>query len=424
MSISSLVVRSLVSTEEYLAYFRMTDAAFSTQPSEDDVQWWMGFVTQKPDFRAEQLRGAFSDSQLMGGYTFHERILRMGDARISTVCIGGVVTSPEYRKQGVATALMQDALDFARNNNHALLLLDGIPKFYARYGYIDMFDMTTVEVDRSAILVHPPSGYSIRLATVDDAADLLALYNHCFSTYTGSFDRSLELQTYRLRHRQTPPVVALSPRGNVVGYLLHGTGDELARGREIAAYDWDALLALMQYHANLFDGDNAPRTLLYLLPLDALMTHWMIDRLEVPDTSQWLSSAHEWGVRGLTYHHRFTGWMGRLINFPALITAMLPEFQARWRRSLARWSGDIILTVDRETCAFHIDSTDVQLAASPTSTTAYGLELTPQALIQCIFGYRQLSQLTDISHLPGEARSALTMLFPMGHTWIPGTDWF
>jgi predicted N-acetyltransferase YhbS len=420
---STFVVRSLSSAEEYRAYFRMADAAFSTQPSEEDAQWWMSYSTQSPGFRAEQVRGVFRDGQLMGGYTMHERVLRMGDARISTGCIAAVVTFPEYRKQGVATALMQDAVDFARDNNHMLLLLDGIPKFYARYGYIDMFDVVTVEVDRSAILAQPPAAYGIRAATVDDAADILALYIRHFGAYTGSFERSLEFQAYRLRRRETPPTVALSPRGDVVGYLLHGTGDEVARGREITANDWDALLALLHYHASLREGDNAPAILHYLLPLNAPMTQWMIDRLEVPDTSQWRSPAQEWGVRGLTFHHRFTGWMGRLTDFPAMMVAMLPELQARWRRSLARWSGDLMLTVDKETCVLHIDDAGVQLATRP-GEAAYRLELTPQALIQCIFGYRQLSRLVDLSHFPDDARSALSILFPLDHTWIPGTDWF
>ncbi len=98
--------------------------------------------------------------------------------------LGRLCDAPNYRKQGVATALMQDTYDFARNNNHALLLLDGIPKFYDRYGYIDMFDVTAVEVDRSAILAQPAAGYGIRLATIDDAFDMLALYNDHYSGYT------------------------------------------------------------------------------------------------------------------------------------------------------------------------------------------------------------------------------------------------
>jgi hypothetical protein len=36
-----------------------------------------------------------------------------------------------------------------------LLLLDGIPKFYHRYGYCDVYDLSTLELDRQALLALP-----------------------------------------------------------------------------------------------------------------------------------------------------------------------------------------------------------------------------------------------------------------------------
>ena len=115
--------------------------------------------------------------------------------------------------------------------------------------------------------------------------------------------------------------------------------------------------------------------------------------------------------------------MGRLIDFHEVMAAILPEMQTRWRRSLARWTGEISLTVDGQVCVLHIDGANIQYVLRP-GAAAYHLELTPQALVQSIFGYRQLSSLTGVSHLPEEARSALSILFPTGHTWLPASDWF
>lgn len=423
MSLSAFTVRPLSSEEEYTLYYRLADTAFSPQPSEEDAQRWQQASMQHPDFRPEQVRGVFQNGQFMGGYTIHERVLLMGAARISTGCIGAVVTHPDHRKKGVASALMRDAIDFARRERHALLLLDGIPNFYFRYGYTDMFDVAMVEIDRSAILTQPPAKYPVRPATIEDAPALLALYQRQFGGASGSFERSREVQAYRLRYAQTPPVVALSPQGAIEGYLIHGMNEELAQGREVAAENWDALLALLHYHAHLLDGDTAPKTLQYFLPPDASITRWMIDTLEVPDTSQWGSPAQEWGVRSMAYHHRFTGWMGRLTDFPLLMSAILPEFQARWQRSLARWNGVIELTVEGEICALQFNDTHIQLA-DRYDAAAYRLELTPQALVQLLFGYRPLGHLSSGAHLSSEARAALAILFPVGHTWIPRSDWF
>lgn len=423
MNISSLTVRALVSKNEYDIYYRLAANAFARQGSEEEAQSWQRFVTQSPEFRSEQVRGAFHASQLLGGYTLHERMLCMGAARISTGCIAAVVTAPDSRKQGVATALMQDALAFARKENRMLLLLDGIPNFYFRYGYVDLFDVATVEVDCSAILARPATQYHVRLATVDDAPAILALYRRHSGIYTGSFERSLEIQAYRLRSAQIPPVLAISLEGVVEGYLFHGAGDATAQGREVAADTWEALLALLQYHVHLLDKNSTTRSLLYFLPLDAPMVQWMVDKLEVPDTSQWKSPAQEWGVRSLTYHHRFTGWMACLINFPLLMHTLLPELQARWQHSLAQWRGEFTLVVDGQICTLRLNGADVQLVDG-VHTAVYQLELTSQDLVQLVFGYRTLLQLTNISHIPGDACTALSILFPSNHTWIPHTDWF
>lgn len=418
-----LTVRPFAATAEYEHYFRLSNTAFSSEPSEEEALRWLASTKQGPDFDPERLRGAFRGEQLLGGYGLYNRVMRMGAARISTGCIGGVVASPEARKQGVARMMMQDALDFAHAHGHALLLLDGIPKFYYRFGYTDMFDVSQIEIQRSAILALSPVPYQVRAVTVDDAPALLDLYQRHLGSYTGSFERSLDLQAYRLQEGRSPRVVALTPQGEIAGYLHHGTDTEAVYGYELAVDNWDALVALLQYHARLLDDATAPATLLYYLPPDAPTTHWLSDNLEVPDTSQWGSPAQEWGVRTLTTHHRFTGWMASLTHFPILMESLLPELQERWQRSLAHWTGSIALTVNDQTSTLHFHDTSVQLERQPVSTS-HQLELSPQALVQLVFGYRPLAHLTSTAHLSANARHALDILFPTGHTWIPRTDWF
>jgi predicted N-acetyltransferase YhbS len=422
---SPLTVLHLTAPEETLSYFRLARDAFAPQMSDEDAQRWQHFVSHSPEFRPEQVRGAFRGDQLLGGYIMYERILHIGAARISTGCIGAVATNPAYRNQGVATALMQDAFAFARQWNHPLLLLDGIPNFYYRYGYTDLFDATAVEIDRSALLALPPTEYRICPAEVADAPAMLGLYQRHFGGYMGSFERTEESQTYRLQHARRPPVVALSPRGDVEGYLYHGTGEERAMGHEVAADNWNALLALLHYHAHLLDDAAEASILRYALPPDAPMTHWLIDTLEVPDTSHWHETAEGWSVRTMTYHHRFAGWMGGLTSFLALMRALLPELQARWRRSLAQWNGEILLAVDRQECLLRITGAEVQLVDEPHADPAVArLELTPQALVQGTFGYRPLARVTDIAHLSSDVGAVLAILFPLSRAWIPRTDWF
>ena len=221
MASSFISVRPLASPSEYETYFQLANQAFSSDPSPTNARDWQEFITTLPQYRPEQLRGAFRDGGLLGGYILYERMMRVGAAQLPTGCIGAVVTHPAYRHQGVATALMYDAIDYALSHQHALLLLDGIPKFYHRFGYSDVFDLSILDIERAAILAQPLSTHTVHLATPEDAASVLALYDRHFGPYAGSFTRTLEQQTHRLQHRSSdnPLWVAVDPAGGPQGYI-------------------------------------------------------------------------------------------------------------------------------------------------------------------------------------------------------------
>lgn len=404
--------------------------SFSSDPlPEDTADRLLRKLITLPGYRPEQVRSAYRDGEQLGGYRIYERLLRVGEARLATGCIGGVYTRAEARNQGVATALMQDAITYAQAHEYPLLLLDGIPKFYHRYGYSDVYDLSTLELDHQAILALPESPYKVRLSTLDDAMSLLALYEHQFGPYTGSFARSIELQTHWLQHLDPEKLLlAIDANDQVQGYLCLTVAQErgpffLAGTRvwELVAYDWPATLALLQHHARLPEREH----FLYSVPSTSPVADFLAENLEVVDISTWDSPTFGWAVHEQTFRHRSAGWMARLVNLPALTRAMLPEWQARWQRSLAHWSGDISLLVGDEMFTLRIAGTNLQLLDAP-GTAANPLLLTPQAFIQAVFGYRSIVRVLRQSGHPlsSDLATVLTILFPVGQTWIPTSDWF
>lgn len=198
---ASILVRPIATPDELKLQLQLGDQAFSPEPSPESAERWREVITSSPEFRSEEIRGAFRGSEQLGGFIIYERKLCMGKAQLTTGCISAVVTHPTYRHLGVARVMMQDAINYALTHKHALLLLDGIPKFYYRFGYTDMFDLTTQDINRSAIMALPSSPYRVRPATVDDAASALALYQRQYHPYSGSFVRTLERQIHLLQHR-------------------------------------------------------------------------------------------------------------------------------------------------------------------------------------------------------------------------------
>lgn len=354
-------VRALTLPEEYRQFFALADEVFSAPPSQENAERWRQRTLADPDIRSEHVRGVFRDGRFVGGYLLSERLLRMGVARIPITRVSAVFTHPEYRNRGVATALMRDAISFAASHRSAVLLLDGIPKFYHRFGYTDAFDLSSQLVDRGAVLAQEPGAHAVRVVTLDDAEDILALYDRHYGPYTGSFVRSIEQQRYQLRYHASRKhmVVTCDLEGAIEGYLMLPSASHPDVALECAAENWEALLSLLRYHALLYEGHkDIPQSLRYRLPPSSPMVEWMIQRLEVPDTSQW-DTAHEgWSVLSQTYHHRYAGCMARLVHFPSLLEPMLPEMRVRWQNTLAHWEGEITLAVGQEAATLRITRAD------------------------------------------------------------------
>lgn len=151
----------------------------------------------------------------------------------------------------------------------------------------------------------------------------------------------------------------------------------------------------------------------------------MAENLEVVDISSWDNPTFGWAVHEQTFRHRNAGWMARLVSLPALTRAMLPEWQARWQRSLAHWSGEIFFTIGNEAFTLRISGTNLSLLDT-SDAVPDALALTPQTFMQVLFGHRPITSVIQQQErpLPGEIATVLTILFPTGQTWIPTSDWF
>jgi GNAT superfamily N-acetyltransferase len=428
VSTSAIVIRQPANNEEIAAHFRWDYITFRHEDNPERIAQEQHAVMGTPGFSVKQMRSVFLDGEMVGGCMIFERELRIGGARVLVGCVSGVFTRPEYRLLHIATLLMQDTIAFARARNYALLLLDGIPKFYYRYGYTDIFDVSLQNVLRDALLALPASSYTVRPATVTDAEQILALYNRQYGAYSGSFVRDVELQLHCVQYRfgrENPWWLAIDADNQPRGYLvLDPDAQQRATALELAVDDWEATVALLQYHARLLDA-AAPEVLRYFLPGNAPVTEWLVDHLDVPDTIVSQQPSLRWSVLDQTYRYRYAAWMARIVHLGQLVQAMLPEWQARWQRSLAHWTGDIALAIGEDTIALHIEGRHLQLLERANAACKI-ISMTPQAFVQVLFGYRSIVYALQQSgqSLESELCTVLTILFPAGNTWIARSDWF
>ncbi len=420
----SLEIRPPETDAESEALFHLAAATFiRTSPSAVAAADWRRFLETAPWFHPSNARGAFLGRTYLGGYLIEERTLCIGPARLRAGCIGAVVTHPDHRRRGIGSALMRDALSYARSRGHALLLLNGAAGFYDPFGFIDVFDATEHAISRAEILAQPPPAVEVRPATADDAPAMLDLYHRHHGPYAGRFDRTLDAQQHQLRFAPTvdpaayylrdglsytPPVVVVVD-GAVRGYLVHPWGALASFGAEVAADSWPAALALAQHHARRLDAmPEPPDDLRWPLPPDAPTYYHLADHLT---------------LRSQAVHRPHAGWMASLVDVEATVRAVLSSCAERDRARPAGWSGILALAVVDQRWGVAIRPEGIDLGAE-VPDGAPVLRLDTAALAQLLFGFRPISHFhgrPGVS-VPEELLPLLRLLFEPRSPWIAPTD--
>ena len=409
------VIRSLTTAPEIEAFYRLNAQVF--RPDHDTVliaTRRRRFITEAPDFHPEQLRGAFLGTTYLGGYRIPAFTVHMGPARLRICGIGAVVTHPAYRHQGIAGALMRDAIAYATQRQYALLLLDGIPNFYSQFGYVNVLDCLQHAIASEEIHAHPPSPYTVRPATLDDVPALLTLHQRHYGSYLGSFDRTQEWQEHLLRHRfifaEEPPVMVLTPDDEPRGYLIPFQKRTPAyHVLEVATDDWPAALALLQYYAHLVEKTpDPPKEVLWPLPPNSSTLYLLADNV---------------AVRSETHRILNVGWMARPAHVPTLLHALIPLWQERMQRHTVAWSGILALEVDNSTCYLEVRLGTLRMRES-SSAPIDTVRLTSRVFLQLLFGYRSLMWAVHqpAQCIPSPLLPLLAILFPQEQAWIAGSN--
>lgn len=337
--------------------------------------------------------------------------LRLGSAQLQAGYLSNVVIHPNFQQHGIGTALTKDAINYAHNQGYALLIGHAIPNFYNRFGFADIFDITYHVIQLKDILAQSPSPYQVRPATLNDVPILLELYKCHYEHYVGSVLRNLKQQEHQLQYwlLDETPLLVLDANNHVHGYLMLFWNVNQPYAAEVAADNWLATLALLQYQAHLLNTSaNPPKEFSWVLPLDSPTFYLLTDHLS---------------IRSETHSLLYEDWMARPIHLPHLFQSLIPLWEERWRCYTGNSPRFLGMMVDNHNCFLELGTTGVRLVEHlPIGAELVNLSL--QVFTQLLFGYRPISWAAVQSgqHIPRELISLLTALYPLGRAWITETN--
>jgi putative acetyltransferase len=80
---------------------------------------------------------AVDGEEIVGHVLFSPVTIRSETSEFRALGMGPVAVRPDRQRQRVGSALIQASLDFLRQQGHAVVVVEGDPAYYARFGFED-----------------------------------------------------------------------------------------------------------------------------------------------------------------------------------------------------------------------------------------------------------------------------------------------
>lgn len=372
------------------------------------------FFYDDPYFEVNQRWGLWlrhwSEWKLVSVLTAVPLTIRIGSRAVPCYGISGVTTLPEYRRRGLASALLRAVVDALQAEGAPLAILQAFDhKFYRKHGWETVGYLPQVRLAPAQLPRYdaPP----LRRAYPDDLEAVMRLYDACGARYTGSLARDERRWQYLFWN--IPNLWLADGQDGIEGYLFYDFVDSgwTLRVREMVWRTEQARRALIGW---LAVNEESVKAIEFNLPLEA----WQ--RLGI---SGWQSPPSDPHTPIYTIQV-LPQLMARPVSCRALLETLLAEMPAPdgfQPFTLAVRNGN---SGDGETLS--LTAQGGALVIGDAQPDLFTLTLTPQTLALLAFGTFSVPELhaRRMLHAPDAVLHALEMLFPERRPALTPIDYF
>lgn len=304
-----------VALDEFQRYGRAAGAAFSEQPSDDELEGW------KLTFEPERSLAVFDEGQIVG--TAGVCTFDMTLPGLTTIPVGGVTAVgvlPTHRRRGILTAMMRRLLEDVRERGEPMAVLEASESvIYGRYGYGIATSTATYEIERRhATLAHTRDVPGrVRMLAHEEALNVLPpLYDQVRRRQPAALNRTKQRWEAMLRNPEKP-MGAEGPRFYVAYTSEAGETEGMAQYR--VKRQWKGGIntsVLVVRELTTLTTEASAALWQFLFGVDLIQTIQAVNR-PVDEPLRWMLT----DSRRLRMSHLTDDLWVRLLDIPAALAA-------------------------------------------------------------------------------------------------------
>ncbi|HUW62918.1 MAG TPA: GNAT family N-acetyltransferase [Candidatus Bathyarchaeia archaeon] len=353
-----------------------------------------------PGHRREHTRIALWNGEPAGALRINSETIRIGEARLKTGGLGWVTTLPRHRNKGIATALVQDALDYMVRHNYHVSMLFGIPNFYHRFTFTTTLAEHNAVIETGEALAADKKGLRMRQAKPGDIPAIQKIHAGGDTATACSLLRSSAHITSQWEHWKGARVLT-NGQGRVVGYF-HGAREGDCYVVKEAGLGDTSVAGDVLYACARLAGDEALGQIRFHVPPTHALARVLLQ----------YKSIHEMHILGIPY-----GMMA-FVNLGEALESLIPEWENLLEQSALRdVRVEATLLVDKNAYRIRANkgAIDVAQAAGANKVT-----LSASNLMHLATGYRHPEDVLDEKRrmLTSEARALIETIFPKRNPYV------
>jgi predicted acetyltransferase len=374
--------------------------------------WLYDQSERYPGFQREHTRVVRLEREVAAALRITSDTLMLGEARLKMGGIGWVATAEHHRRKGLCRRLMEDALDYLRRHHYHVAMLFGIPDFYHRFGFVTTLADYSVVLDTVEAL-----GPQTRLRSDTARAGEVPTLQKLHAAVNGNIPCSIVRTTPHLWNRWQlweQWRVLKDERGRVVAYFIARPRTDADRLRiDDVGLEDPAFCADVVAEAGRLAADQSLAQVSFGLPPVHPLARFLLQYRSVHEEAR----------------ERNAGGMMAFVDLPETLESLVPEWESRVARSIARDHRTEFTLYVRESGAeprpirVRANRGAIDLAAAPGSSK---VSLETGDLMHLVTGYRAAEDLiaTRRAIVTAEARDLMMAVFPRRTPYVWPFDRF